>query len=399
MVSSAREVILNIMAKVNTKEETKDVSKIGPEFDKSKQIKSLASYSLLGRSGLRVSPLAFGTGTFGDAWGEHWTTNKEDAKKILGRYLEAGGNFLDTADSYQSGQSEEITGELLREISNRERVVIASKFTFGTHPGDPNGGGNGRKHMIEAVNASLRRMGTDYIDLYWVHNWDTMTPVEEVMSSLNNLVQSGKVRYIGLSNPPAWYLGRAQTIAELRGWEKLAGIQMQYSLAVRNIEHEYVDAAQELGLGIVPWSALANGLLTGKYKIENNKVTGEGRMASTWVTDPFMDATTPQMINLVEVLKEVAKELGRTPAQVALNWVTNRPGVSSTIIGASKLTQLEDNIQALEFEIPNELLTKLNEASKPPLVYPYFFHEGSLQEGVKATTEVSKFRRGYNAPR
>lgn len=367
-----------------------------PVVDTSRQIKSLASYLLLGRSGLRVSPLAFGTGTFGDAWGEHWTTSKDQAREILKRYLEAGGNFLDTADTYHNGQSEEITGELLREIGDRESVVIASKFTFGMHPGNPNGGGNGRKHMIEAVNASLRRLGTDYIDLYWVHNWDTMTPVEEVMSSLNNLVQSGKVRYIGLSNPPAWYLGRAQTIAELRGWEKLAAIQMEYSLAVRNIEFEYVDAAHELGLGIVPWSPLANGLLTGKYKIDGETVKGDGRLANTWVTDPLVDPTSKKMVDLVSELKSVAAELGRSPAQVALNWVTNRPAVGSTIIGATKLSQLEDNIQALEFEIPAEQLKRLDEASKPTPFYPYFFHQGDLQANVNSQTTVSKHRNKYH---
>ncbi len=370
-----------------------------PVADKSRTIPSLATYYLLGRSGLRVSPLSFGTGTFGDAWGEHWTTSKENAREILKRYLEAGGNFLDTANSYHEGQSEEITGELLKDLTERDKVVIASKFTFGMHPGDPNGGGNGRKHMIEAVNGSLRRLGTDYIDLYWVHNWDTMTPVEEVMSSLNQLVQSGKVRYIGLSNPPAWYLGRAQTIAELRGWEKLAAIQMQYSLAVRNIENEYVDAAQELGLGIVPWSPLANGLLTGKYKIEGDKVVGDGRAANTWVTDPTYDATTAHSINLIEVLKAVAKEHGRSPAQVALNWVTNRPGVVSTIIGATKLHQLEDNIQALEFNLSDDQLKRLDEASYVQPVYPYFFHHGDLQEKVNGAATVRKNPSKYHGKR
>lgn len=364
-------------------------------LDPTKKITSLANYYLLGRSGLRVSPLCFGTGTFGDAWGEHWSTSKDTARSILKRFLEAGGNFIDTADTYQEGQSEEITGDLIRNLTRRDSMVIATKFSFGMHSGDPNGGGNGRKHMMEAVEASLRRLGTDYIDLYWVHNWDTMTSAEEVMSSLNSLVQSGKVRYIGLSNPPAWYLGRAQTIAELRGWEKLAAIQMEYSLAMRNIEFEYVSAAQELGLGIVPWSALANGLLSGKYKVENGKLVGQGRFTSTWVTDPHIDATSQKNIELVETLRSVATETGHTPAQVALNWVTNRAGVSSTIIGATKLSQLEDNIQSLEFYLSDEHLEKLEAASKPTLQYPYFFHQGELQDNVKATTKVNKFHSRF----
>jgi len=172
-----------------------------------KQIKSLATYYLLGKSGLRVSPLSLGTATFGEVWEGRWSSDKDTAKAIVKRYLEAGGNFLDTADGYHEGQSEEITGELVHELTNRDEVVLATKYTFGTRAGDPNGGGNGRKHMLESVEKSLKRLKTDYIDLYWVHNWDTMTPAEEVMSSLNSLVQSGKVRYIGLSNPPAWYLG------------------------------------------------------------------------------------------------------------------------------------------------------------------------------------------------
>ena len=361
--------------------------------DRSKQITSLASYYLLGRSGLRVSPLAFGTGTFGNAWGPEWSS--KESKQILTRYIEAGGNFIDTADTYHEGESEEITGQLLRDITKRDQVVIATKFSFGMRPGDPNGGGNGRKHMMEAVEASLRRLNTDYIDLYWVHNWDTITPAEEVMSSLNQLVQAGKVRYIGLSNPPAWYLGRAQTIAEWRGWEKLAAIQMEYSLAVRNIEHEYVDAAQEMGMAIVPWSPLANGLLTGKYKIEDNKVKGDGRMATTWVTDSTVDPASKKMVDLVDTVRAVAQELGRTPAQVALNWVTNRPGVVSSIIGATKLSQLEDNIQALEFTLTQDQLDRLDKASSPSVSYPYFFHHGDLKANVSAQSTVIKRPKHY----
>ena len=186
------------MAESTTQERQK------PQVDTSKQLNGLASYTLLGRTGLRVSPLCYGTGTFGDVWGGTWNTDKATAKPILKRFFEAGGNFIDTADTYHEGASERMTGELLKEFGNRESVVLATKYTFGMVPGDPNSGGNGRKHLMHAVDASLRRLDTDYIDLYWVHNWDTFTPAEEVMSSLNTLVQSGKVRYIGLSNPPAW---------------------------------------------------------------------------------------------------------------------------------------------------------------------------------------------------
>ncbi|HEY9774136.1 MAG TPA: aldo/keto reductase [Planktothrix sp.] len=364
-------------------------------IDKSKHVRSLASYYLLGRSGLRVSPLAFGAGTFGSKWGDHWSIDKATAKSILQRYFEAGGNFIDTADTYHEGESEEITGGLIKELTRRDQVVLATKFSFGMHDGDPNGGGNGRKHILEAVEASLRRLQTDYIDLYWLHNWDTITPVEEVMSTLNQLVHSGKVRYIGLSNPPAWFLGRAQTLAQLRGWEPISAIQMQYSLAMRNIEFEYVDAAIEMGIGICPWSPLANGLLTGKYKVSADKVSGDGRLANSWSTDPFNDPKNERNIAIVKTLIEVAEKLGRSPAQVALNWVTTQPGVASSIIGASKLSQLEDNIQALEFEIPEELRKKLDEVSKPELFYPYFFHTGEHNERTRCGMPVSRHHGGF----
>ncbi|HEY9753816.1 MAG TPA: aldo/keto reductase [Oculatellaceae cyanobacterium] len=366
------------------------------EFDTSAQVTGLANYALLGRTGLRVSPLCYGTGMFGDVWGGSWNMDKATAKPILKRFFQAGGNFIDTADTYHDGASETMTGELIKEFGNRDSVVLATKFTFGMVPGDPNGGGNGRKHIMHAVDASLRRLDTDYIDLYWVHNWDTFTPAEEVMSSLNALVQSGKVRYIGLSNPPAWYLGRAQTIAELRGWEKIAAIQMEYSLAVRNIEFEYVDAALEMGIAILPWSPLANGLLTGKYRIENKQLLGDGRITNTWVTDPHLDVRSDQAAATVDALIEVSKEIGRTPAQVALNWLAHKPGVVSSVIGASKLTQLEDNIAALEFEIPRDLFRKLDEVSAPPVQYPYFFHGGDLQERVRSQTKVGR-ARSYSA--
>jgi aryl-alcohol dehydrogenase-like predicted oxidoreductase len=380
---------------MSTATEQKTENKHKFQVDRSKHVPSLASYYLLGRSGLRVSPLAFGAGTFGSKWGDHWSIDKATAKSILKRYFEAGGNFVDTADSYHDGESEEITGELVRDLTKRDRVVIATKFSFGMHPGDPNGGGNGRKHILDTLDGSLRRLKTDYIDLYWLHNWDTITPVEEVMSTLNSVVQSGKVRYIGLSNPPAWFLGRAQTMAQLRGWEPISAIQMQYSLAMRNIEFEYTDAAIEMGIGICPWSPLANGMLTGKYKVSSEKVAGDGRLANAWTTDPFNDPKSERNINIVKTLVEVAEKLGHSPAQVALNWVTTQPGVNSSIIGASKLTQLEDNIQALEFEIPAELRQRLDDVSKPPLSYPYFFHTGELNEGIRCGMPVSRHHSGY----
>lgn len=357
-------------------------------LDKSKQITSLATYYSLGRTGLRVSPLCLGAGTFGNSWGEGWTTD-ESADKLIGRFVDAGGNFIDTANTYQEGESETIVGEALRKFGNRDRLVVATKFSFGAYAGDPNGGGNSRKNIIESCDASLKRLRTDYIDLYWMHNWDTMTPADELMYTLDTLVRSGKVRYIGLSNPPAWYLGRSQTLAEQRGWAKISAIQMEYSLAMRNIEFEYVDAALEMGIGIMPWSPLANGLLTGKYKRNaDGKLSGDGRMATTWVTDSYVDPNSEKNIKLVDAVVRIAGELGRTPAQVALNWITKRPGVVSTITGATKMKQLEDNISALEFEIPKAMSTELEVLSRPALCYPYFFHTGEHQQMVHNQTNT-----------
>jgi aryl-alcohol dehydrogenase-like predicted oxidoreductase len=362
-------------------------------------IPSLASYHLLGRSGLRVSPLCLGTMTFGTEWG--WGSAEDTARAIFARYLEAGGNFIDTANGYTNGTSEELIGGFLRDMQNRDAVVLATKYTFGTRPGDPNGGGNGRKHTLEALEASLRRLKTDYVDLYWMHAWDVLTPVEEVMSTLDTLVKSGKVRYIGLSDTPAWYLARAQTIAEWRGFERVCALQLEYSLVERNIEREHVPAALALGMGITPWSPLGSGLLTGKY------VRGEDRQKSGGRLTALRDSSNPGFTKLfternydiVEALVGVAKELERSPAQVALNWITKRPGVASTIIGATKLAQLEDNLAALEFDIPAALSTRLEEASRPEPQFPELFWSPAVQAMVRGGTEIRTEPRWYRGPR
>ena len=364
--------------------------------DTSRSIKSLTDYYLLGRSGLRVSPLCLGTMTFGEQWG--WGSDAATAGSIFHRYLEAGGNFIDTADGYTNGHSEEMLGKLMKDAGNRDRIVLATKFTFNGFPGDPNAGGNGRKNIHRALEGSLRRLQTDYIDLYWLHAWDSLTPVEEVMHTLDALVRSGKVRYIGFSDVPAWYLARAQTIAELRGLERVCALQLEYSLVERNIEREHVPAALELGMGICPWSPLSSGLLTGKYKRKaDGDAEGEGRLAAVKnANNPLFNRFTDRNFQIVDVLLDVAKQLGRSPAQVAINWITKRPGISSTILGATKMSQLEDNLAALEFDIPAELSARIDEASRPELVHPYvFFSEGmraSLAGGVPLAKEPRWFR-------
>jgi aryl-alcohol dehydrogenase-like predicted oxidoreductase len=350
---------------------------------------SLGSYTLLGRSGLRVSPLALGTMTFGTEWG--WGAPRQTAFTLLDRYLEAGGNFIDTADGYTGGTSEALIGDYFAERGQRDRAVIATKFTFNAAPGDPNAGGNGRKNIHRALEGSLRRLKTDYVDLYWLHAWDGLTPVEEVMATLDGLIAAGKIRYIGLSDVPAWYLARAQTLAELRGLERVAGLQLEYSLVERNIEREHIPAAQALGVGITPWSPLASGLLTGKYTRDGVSAKGEGRLPAIAASgNPgFEKLFTEQNWRIVDTLVAVARELGKSPAQVALSWVIHRPGVTSTILGATKPEQLEANLGALEVEIPAPLRERLDEVSRPPVVHPYhFFVTPQMQAMIAGGTTI-----------
>ncbi|MCP3165466.1 aldo/keto reductase [Myxococcus qinghaiensis] len=362
------------------------------------RIDSLSRYHLLGRSGLRVSPLALGTMTFGTEWG--WGSPKDTAHRLLARYLEAGGNFLDTADGYTNGTSEEFIGDYFAKQGGRDGAVIATKFTVNTSPGDPNAGGNGRKNIHRAVEGSLRRLKTDYLDLYWMHAWDGITPMEEVMSTLTDLVRAGKIRYIGLSDVPAWYFARAQTLAEREGWERVVALQLEYSLVERNIEREHIPAALALGASITPWSPLASGLLSGKYTREGVFAKGEGRLPAIQASgNPGMAKLfTEKNWRIVDTLMEVARELDKPPAQVALAWVTRRPGVASTIIGATKLEQLEANLRALDVEIPEAQSAKLDAAGRPELVHPYIFFEnafftsGMFTGGTSVRAEPTWFR-------
>jgi aryl-alcohol dehydrogenase-like predicted oxidoreductase len=348
---------------------------------------SFQEYITLGRSGLRVSPLSLGTMTFGTEWG--WGNEEKDSRAIFDRYLERGGNFLDTADGYTAGHSEELVGKFVAEEKLRDRLVIATKFTFNGQPGNPNAGGNGRKNIYRALEGSLRRLRTDYIDLYWLHAWDTVTPIEEVISTFNDLVREGKVRHFGFSDTPAWYVARAQTLAEKEGKERLIALQLEYSLVERNIEREHVPVAQELGIAICPWSPLASGLLSGKYKREGNSGTGEGRLEKTkGQTNPVFQKFAERNWRIVECLVEVAKQIGKTSAQVALNWVATQPGITSTIIGATKISQLDDNLNSLDFAIPADIRRRLDEVSALEPVHPYVFFGDTLQSMISGGTTV-----------
>ena len=349
--------------------------------------RNLNDYITLGRSGLRVSQLCLGTMTFGNEWG--WGSEEEIARKVFDRYLEAGGNFIDTADLYTGGHSEELLGKFISERAVRDRVVLATKFTFNGDAGNPNAGGNGRKNIYRALEGSLRRLQTDYIDLYWLHAWDTVTPVEEVVSTLNDLVRVGKIRHYGFSDTPAWYVARAQTLAEKEGKERLVALQLEYSLVERNIEREHVPAAQELGLGITPWSPLAGGFLSGKYKRQGNTGQGEGRLEITKnMPNSGFQRFKERNWQILDVVLDVAKQVNRSPAQVALNWTATQPGITSMIIGVSKLVQLEDNLRCVEFEIPLELRTQLEEVSAFEPGHPYEIFNPGMQGMISGGTRV-----------
>jgi aryl-alcohol dehydrogenase-like predicted oxidoreductase len=352
---------------------------------------SLQDYVTLGRSGLRVSPLSLGTMTFGTEWG--WGNDEAQAREIFNRYVDQGGNFVDTANLYTNGKSEEMVGKFIAEKKLRDRIVLATKFTFNTERGNPNSGGNSRRNIYQALDASLRRLQTDYIDLYWLHAWDVVTPVEEVVATLTDLVSHGKIRYYGFSDTPAWYVARAQTLAEKEGKERLIALQLEYSLVERNIEREHIPAAQELGIGVCPWSPLAGGFLTGKYKREGAESgKGEGRLETTKGSgNPAFNKFNERNWRIHDVLIDVAKQINKPVAQVALNWVITQPGVTSTIIGATKIAQLNDNLQAAEFTIPAELRKRLDEVSAPEAIHPYVFFGPDIQPMVTGGTSVRKW--------
>ena len=330
-------------------------------------IPGLSQYVLLGPTGLRVSPLALGAMTFGN---EGWGADEDTSRRMFHRYVEAGGNFVDTANVYAQGRSEELLGGFLEETGWRDQIVLATKFTSPLRTGDPNAGGNGRKNILSSLDGSLRRLRTDYVDLYWLHSWDTFTPVEEVMSTFDALVRSGKVRAVGLSDVPAWYAAKAQMLARARGWEPIAALQMEYSLIERSIEREHVPAALDLGMDITPWSPLASGFLTGKYTRSPEGAEGEGRVQA-FKASGILGDHTDQDWDVLDALRDAAKDVGRSPAQVALNWVTHRPGVASTLIGARTMEQLDDNLAALDFVVPDEHVERLAEVGRPELDHPY----------------------------
>lgn len=320
------------------------------------------NYKLLGKSGLRVSELCLGTMTFGPDWG--WGADKVTSRAIYDIFRDRGGNFLDTANRYTEGTSESFLGEFIKETGDRNEVVLATKYSLFTENGKLNDGGNHRKNLVQSLEGSLKRLQTDYIDLLYLHAWDFMTPVEEVMRALDDLIRAGKVLYIGISDAPAWIVSRANTIAELRGWTQFVALQVEYSLITRDAEREYIPMAEELDLAIAAWAPLAGGALTGKYLSDNDepKRLKEG---SKRLNDKSR-AITREVV-------AIAAELGCSPAQVAMNWVRQVSPTMIPVVGARKAGHIEDSLSCLDYTLTEAQLLRLHKVSEIELGFPHDF--------------------------
>ncbi|MBM4158440.1 MAG: aldo/keto reductase [Ignavibacteria bacterium] len=321
-------------------------------------------YKLFGKSGLRVSEFCLGTMTFGPEWG--WGADYETSKKIFDIYLNAGGNFLDTANRYTDGTSEKFVGDFIS--SDRDHFVVATKYTLYDKPNDLNYSGNHRKNMIRSVNRSLKRLNTDFIDILWVHAWDSLTPVEEVMKGLEDLITSGKVHYIGISDAPAWIVAQANTLADLRGWNRFNGLQIEYSLIQRTPERDLLPMAKAFDIAVTPWAPLAGGALSGKYLRgkESGRVPADSKRRNT------------RSEQITKAVIEVAEELGVTPSQVAIRWTMQKNQVVIPIVGARKTEQIEDSLGAINIVIPDEQMKKLDEVSEIDLGFPHEFLKEEL---------------------
>ncbi len=326
-------------------------------------------YKLLGKSGLRVSELCLGTMTFGEDWG--WGSSKEESKRIYDVFREAGGNFLDTANVYTNGTSEKFLGEFM--ASEREAVVLATKYTNGFGDGNPNGGGNQRKNMVQSVEASLKRLNTDYIDILWLHTWDFMTPAAEVMRAFDDLVRAGKVLYIGISDAPAWVVSQCNTLAELRGWTQFIGLQIEYSLIQRTPERELLPMAQTLDISVTAWSPLAGGWLTGKYTKDNGNK--EERRLDNEMMEGFVEKSD-RNTTIAQEVDKVARQIGKNSSQVALSWLSSKGVIP--IVGARKVSHLQDNLQCVDVKLSTEQIQQLDTVSQIELGFPHDFFKAEM---------------------
>lgn len=366
---------------------------------------TLTDYRTLGRSGLVVSPLALGTMTFGTA---RWGSGEDVSRDVFNAYVDAGGNFIDTADVYSGGLSEEMVGRFVADRGLRDQMVVATKagFNTGLHP---LAGGSGPKHLTRSLEASLKRLGTDYVDLFWLHVWDSVTPAEELLETMAGFVRSGRIRYWGMSNAPAWYVAKLATLATVRGLPGPIALQYFYSLANRDIEDEHVPVAREFGLGVMPWSPLAYGLLAGKYDratVEagppragglprDAAASGETRPDDDKRLDgsnPFGDSLfTERNWRIVEVLRRMAEETGQTPARIALAWVVGRPGVTSTLMGVSRVSQVTDNVSALDLVLSPDQRAELDAVSAPETRLIYGLLQPAMRRNAVFGADVTDF--------
>ena len=350
----------------------------------------LDNYRLLGRSGLRVSPLALGTMTFGV--GQGWGSDDAEAQRMFDLYAERGGNSIDTANFYANGNSERVLAKLL--AGRRQRFVVATKYSLTMRPGDPNASGNHRKNMVQSVEESLQRLGTDYIDLLYLHVWDSRTPVDEILRGFDDLVRAGKIVYAGLSDTPAWQASRMQAIAELRGWSPFVALQIPYNLTERTVERELMPMALEMGLGVLPWSPLAGGVLSGKYQAADlSKAAGDAapRAQSRKEINLSTGRLNQRNLAIAAAVSTVAEEAGCTAAQVALAWTLLNPAVVSPILGARTFAQLQDNLGALDLTLSGEQIARLDAVSRIELGFPHDFlasasSMGMMFGGVKVAT-------------
>lgn len=332
------------------------------------EVTTLDRYRLLGRSGLRVSPLALGAMTFGTDWG--WGTDQDEAHRIFDTYVAHGGNLIDTANQYTNGTSEKFVGVFAR--GKRDRLVIATKYTLPTGD-DPNSGGNSRKSMMRSVEASLRNLVTDYIDVLYLHAWDGTTGAEEITRAMDDLVRSGKVLYLGISNTPAWQIARMHTIADLRGQAPIVALQIEYNLVERTGERELIPMAQQMGLGVIAYSPLASGILAGRYDGKVRDTGGESHFNQGSRKELLLAGgrLSERALAIAAVVKEVAVQVGKSPAQVALAWTLENSAVTSPIIGARSVKQLHENIGALEVRLTESQRSQLSVASAVPLGFPH----------------------------
>jgi aryl-alcohol dehydrogenase-like predicted oxidoreductase len=319
-------------------------------------------YKLLGRSGIRVSELCLGTSTFGEEWG--WGASREESARIFERFAESGGNFVDTSGNHTDGTSERYIGDFVH--ADRDRFVIATKYGMTIRSDHPNGGGNTRKSMMQALKESMKRMRTDYIDLYWMHIWDFTTPIDEIMRAMDDLVRGGTVLSIGISDTPAWIIAQANSLSEARGWTRPSCIQVRYNLIDRTVEQEYIPMARAFDLALAAWSPLGGGLLTGKYN-----VTGEPPADARLSRPEWEGRITERALRVAAGVKTLAASCGHTPSQVALSWLRQRPGLNIPILGARSDSQLRENLGCLEFELDTNQLDELDALTRTDPVFPY----------------------------